>query len=74
MLTAKDVACPDADFIEKNGTWVLTVVGLAVGCVGTVLTYFLKSRCSRIACCGGECVREVVKLDEQKTTTSNEGV
>ena len=69
---------PSDDFIERNGAWVLTVIGLAVGCVGTLLTYFLKSRCSRIACCGLECVRDVIKLKESQiqiqtpnSTTSN---
>ena len=63
MTTAKAVACPDPHFIEKNGTWVLTVVGMGLGCVATILTYFLKSRCSKISCWGVECVRDVIKLD-----------
>ncbi len=62
MTTAKEVACPDPDFLERNGAWLLTVIGMGVGTLGTVLTYFLKSRCSRIKCWGVECVRDVVKL------------
>ncbi len=64
------VSCPvecldygEPDFIERNGAWVLTVVGVGVGCIGTLLTYFLKSRCSKIACCGLNCERDVVKLE-----------
>ena len=63
LTTAKDVACPDADFIERNGAWLLTVIGAAAGCMGTVLTYLLRSRCSKISCWGAECVRDVVKLN-----------
>ena len=56
-------ACPDADFIEKNGTWLLTIIGLISACVGSVFAYFLKSRCKRIYCCGMGCDREVVALE-----------
>ena len=55
-------ACPDPDFIEKNGTWLLTVIAGISGCIGMVLTYFLKSRCKQIACCGIGCVRDPVSL------------
>lgn len=55
--------CPDPDFIERNGAWVLTVIGVGAACVGTVLTYFLKSRCRRIRCCGMECDRTPVSLE-----------
>ena len=60
--------CPSPDFLERNGTWLLTVVGMVVACFGGVLTYFLKSRCKRIKCLGVECVREVVALDPQNLT------
>jgi hypothetical protein len=63
-------ACPDPGFIEKNGAWVLTVAGLVCGCVGTVLTYFLKSRCTFIRCCGVELVRQPIKLDPEAVTVS----
>ena len=56
-------ACPDPDFIEKNGAWLLTVIGIFSALVGTVFTYFLKSRCKRIKCCGLLCDRDVVALD-----------
>lgn len=58
-------ACPSPDFLERNGTWVLTVVGMLVTCWGGVLTYFLKSRCSKITCCGMECIRDVPPVDTQ---------
>ena len=60
-------ACPDPDFLEKHGAWVLTVVGLGAGCIGTVLTYFLKSRCRHIECCGMKLDRDVVQFKDVKT-------
>lgn len=60
-------ACPETDFLEKHGAWVLTVVGLGAACIGTVLTYFLKSRCSHIECCGLKLDREVVSVKEMKS-------
>ena len=56
-------ACPDPDFIEKNGAWLLTVIGLLTGCVGATLTYFLKSRCKRIKVCGLSCDREPLAIE-----------
>ena len=55
-------ACPDPDFVEKNGAWLLTVIGLVTAAIGAVLTYFLKSRCKKIKCCGIVCDRDVVEL------------
>lgn len=55
-------ATQEPDFLEKNGAWLLTVIAGCTGCVGMVLTYFLKSRCSRINFCGISCVREVLSL------------
>ena len=56
------------DFIEKNGAWLLTIVGVATGCLGTLVAYFLKSRCKKIKACGLECDREVVALEPQDVT------
>ena len=53
----------DQDFLEKHGAWVLTIAGLGAGCFGTLVAYFLKSRCKKIKLCGLECDREVVALD-----------
>ena len=55
-------ACPDPDFLERNGAWLLTVIAGFTGCFGMVLTYFLKSRCKRIQCWGVSCVRDVIEL------------
>ena len=55
-------ACPDPDFLEKHGAWLLTIIGVATACIGTVLTYFIKSRCKKIKCCGMSCDRDVIEL------------
>lgn len=55
-------ACPDPDFVEKNGAWLLTVIGVFATCIGTVFAYLLKSRCKTIKCCGVACDRDVVAL------------
>lgn len=63
--------CPDPDFLEKNGAWLLTVIAGFTGCFGMVLTYFLKSRCKRIACWGVSCVRDVVELGPEQVEISS---
>ena len=42
---------PDSftNFIQVNGTWVLTFTGLISACVGTTFVYFLKSRCTKVS-------------------------
>ena len=59
------------DFIERNGTWLLSAGTLIVGCFATTLTYVLRSRCSKIKCCGFVCEREVLNLDASQTTIPN---
>ncbi len=56
-------ACPEPDWLEKHSSFVLTLVGILSGLFGMVFTYFLKSRCKTIKCCGLECDRQVVELD-----------
>lgn len=50
------------DFIQRNGVWLLTLMGLLAACLGGVLTCLLKSRCSTINLCGMRCDREVIKM------------
>ena len=70
------MVCQERDFIERNGTWLLTVTGMFAACIGGLLTYFLKSRCYFIRCCGSECRRDTVTLDPRDvridTTISNQ--
>ncbi len=55
--------CPEAGFLEKNGAFLITMIGIIAGAVAMLLTYFLKSRCKHIKCCGLECTRDVLQLD-----------
>ena len=63
-------ACPDPDFLERNGAWLLSVIGIVLGCFAGLLSYFLKSRCKRINCMGVVCDREVVAMDAASATIS----
>lgn len=53
----------EPDFVERNGAWLLSVFGVIAACMSGMLAYFLKSRCSRIKCCGFECERDVLDLE-----------
>lgn len=67
-------ACPPPDFIERNGTWLLTLVGVGTSFVGALLAYFLKSRCKKVKCLCVQCEREVVQLDAQKIDVATDPV
>ena len=82
LTTSKDVACPNPDFVEKNGTWLLSVIGVGTGVLASLLTFFLKSRCTQISCWGVSCVRDVppqlesaeVKVVEEKKNGAEPGL
>lgn len=51
-----EITCPvecltyDAeDWLTKHSTFTLTLVGSLSACIGVVMSYFLKSRCSKIS-------------------------
>ena len=54
---------PEQDFLEKHGSFFLTLFGVLTGVVGVVFTYFLKSRCTEIKCFGLFCKRKPLDLD-----------
>lgn len=61
--------CPDApDFIERNGTWLLTVIASFSGVLGVCLTFLLKSRCKNIKTPCVSCDRDVVALTPDQIT------
>ncbi len=39
----------------------ITIIGMVGGGCGTLLVYFLKSRCTEIECCCMKCKRDVIK-------------
>ena len=67
-------ACPDPDFIEKNGTWLLTAIAGVTGTLGVLLTYFLKSRCKKLQCCCIKVERDpvVITSDDLEADTSSD--
>jgi hypothetical protein len=71
----RDLICePGNDFLEKHGSFFLTLFGVLTGVVGLVLTYFIKSRCTEIRCWGMLCKRKPLNLnvnDIEITSTIN---
>lgn len=67
-----NAGCPQPDFIERNGTWLLTVLGVVAGCLASVLTYFLRSRCKTIRCFGLSCDREVPPVDSKEISVETQ--
>jgi hypothetical protein len=51
------------DFLERHGALLLTIIGVCTGCFGTLLVYFLKSRCKKLKFGCIECDRDVLALD-----------
>ena len=66
-------ACPDPDFIEKNGTWLLTAIGGITATMGVLLTYFLKSRCRKMECCCLKIDRDPIAITEAEVEVSRIG-
>lgn len=47
----------------------ITIIGVAVGALTGFLGFILKSRCTRIKCCGLECERSVVSEENLRNVT-----
>lgn len=58
----------EPDWVERNGTWLLSVLGLLSSCGAGLLVYALKSRCTKIKGCGCECDRDVIALDADQVS------
>ena len=68
----RDLICESpADFLEKHSTFVLTTLGVLSGGLTAILTYLLRSRCKKIKCCGLECDRTPIQLDETQIEITN---
>jgi hypothetical protein len=50
------------DFVQRNGTWLLSVMGVMATCTAGLFSFLLKSRCSKIKCCGLECDRQPIDI------------
>jgi hypothetical protein len=55
-----DQIVSEPDFVERNGAFLLSLVGMVGACISGLLAYFLRSRCRTIKCCGCECERDVL--------------
>jgi hypothetical protein len=53
------------DWLQNNSTFLLTLFGMVGGCMGSIMVYFLKSRCSEIKLCWGcvNCIRQPLPAD-----------
>lgn len=66
-----------SNFIQLNGSFILTFMAVLTGCTSGLFVYVLKSRCSNIKCCWGllSCIREPIPATDldniQITTTSH---
>ena len=56
-------ACPSPDWLEKHETFTLTMVATVSAAITALLSYFLKSRCTKIKCFGMSCIRQPVQFD-----------
>jgi len=56
------------DFLQRNGSWLLSVIAAISASVGAVLTYLLRSRCHRIKLGCLECDRTPVTLESTEIT------
>ena len=59
-----NIGCPQPTFLEKNQTFLLTIIGLGGSAFGVLTAYFLKSRCKKIKIFWGclSCDRTVLEL------------
>ena len=53
-----------ASFLEKHEGWTITMVGFVGTGLGVLLSFFLRSRCTKIRCCGLSCDRTPLTADE----------
>lgn len=67
----RDLICESPpDFIQRNSTFFLTLIGIIGGGCGILLTYFLKSRCTEIKCFGLFCKRSPIELNDIELTST----
>ena len=67
-------ACPTPDWLEKHETFTLTMVATVSAAITALLSYFLKSRCTKIKCFGMSCNRQPLNLDEIANGNVNETI
>jgi len=53
-----------SEFVSENQAFLLTAAGVIVSALGACGMCILKSRCTRIRCCGLEIIRDVIPARE----------
>lgn len=53
-----------SEFVSENQAFLLTAAGVLFSALGACGMCILKSRCTRIACCGLEITRDVIPARE----------
>ncbi len=67
---SRDLICESPpDFLEKHGAFFLTLIGAIGGGLGVLLTYCLKSRCTKIKFCGLSCTRTPIPLSSPSSNS-----
>lgn len=61
------------DSLNGSEQFMLITGGIAAAgaCLAMILQFILKSRCSRIRCCGVECDRQVIDITASDTELGN---
>ncbi len=68
----RDIICDSPqDFLQKHNGFLLTLVGLVGTGAGVLLAYCLKSRCTKISCCGLKCERKPIELNPADVEIEN---
>jgi hypothetical protein len=52
-LHCVNIGCPSPSFLDKNQTFLLTIIGIGSSALTMLFAYFLKSRCKKVNCCYG---------------------
>ena len=55
--------CDEKDWLVTHESFVLTITATISATLGVILSYFLKSRCTKIRFCGFACDRTPVDLE-----------
>ena len=58
-------------FIKENSEFLLIVIGAFGAICGGCFTFILKSRCTRISCCGAVIDRDVLPANLVNVTPNN---
>ena len=61
--------CDFNQFVKENSAFILTFTGILGSCCTGVLVFLLRSRCTKISCCGFSCERNVIPASQLTNVT-----